>query len=651
MTPLLLYSIVTNPFPLQASAESGNPNIAQLTIVATNNSGSDVTLQGMMVQIPIGQMSTQLTNDSADIGPVAPANWQKPQVQTPTGYVQYTYLPQPGYGTVKAGQSLDFVFNNIQVNSQTGTVEIDVTEGSNNCTPGVDCPVQKLFVTKFPNGWGNVSFWADPADIPADGDTAIYWNGPSAASYTLEYSTSGGLIMKIPLPGSDGVYPGENQPPLTLQQTTVFSLYVDESINGQSYHAQIQTTVTTVSPPPNITNFSGTIRQTPTGVMLVLDWQTDGKQCTITGNANILSPTYEGYEIVPTVDDPLLSQYTLTAINDVGQATSTMSIIWGLGGNTINAPYGIDCAACSADSTQIYAACHDGYLRVFDAVTLNQVQSLFLNHIVQSMAVSDDGSRLYMLTASGDIITADTLADPLTLLGEVTVTDYAVSQLVLDSAVSRVFVACNIAAVLAFEPTGDTTQPLKPAGSITIPSCDWVNWVAVSDDGSLLYAVAEVDNSSQGFIAVIDASKISIVGEPIGINGSPSFVILAAGGVFVACVNSDSTSTIFSFTFAGSKLVPASQFQIPGMVFGMGASADGEYLYVLSAGDDGNISVSAFSSVSFDGVGTPSVLGQPPEYVAPVLLPVSSDGTKVLVNPFSGSTLWILVPVSISGGQ
>lgn len=102
MTPLLVYSITTNPFPLQASLPGGNPNIAQLTIVATNNSGSDVTLQGIMVQIPIGGGATQLTSDSTDIGPVPPANWNPPQVQTPSGFVQYFFLPQSGYGTVAA---------------------------------------------------------------------------------------------------------------------------------------------------------------------------------------------------------------------------------------------------------------------------------------------------------------------------------------------------------------------------------------------------------------------------------------------------------------------------------------------------------------------------------------------------------------------
>lgn len=261
MNPTLTYSITTNPFPLQASASSGNPNIAQLTIVATNNSGSDVTLQGMMVQIPIGQLSNQLTNDSADIGPVAPANWQKPQVQTPTGYVQYAYLPQPGYGTVKAGESLNFVFNNIQVNSQTGQVEIDVTEGSNNCTPGVNCPIQQLYITKFPNSWGQVSFWVDSPIIPLGGSITLHWSGPTGATYSIQYyDWQHGVIVNVPAQGApplsnDGIYPSQTDPPLKPQQTTIFTLNVSATVSGQTYQAQTQLTVTVDIPAPVVNSF------------------------------------------------------------------------------------------------------------------------------------------------------------------------------------------------------------------------------------------------------------------------------------------------------------------------------------------------------------------------------------------------------------
>ena len=114
----------------------------------------------------------QLTNDAKTIGPVSPAHWTLKDTQYPAGFVQYVFLPNPGYGTVAKNGSLNFIFNNIQINSQTGQAEIDVTEGSNNCVPP-NCPVAQLFVTKFPNGWGQVSFWVDHPDISAGGSDTL----------------------------------------------------------------------------------------------------------------------------------------------------------------------------------------------------------------------------------------------------------------------------------------------------------------------------------------------------------------------------------------------------------------------------------------------------------------------------------------------
>jgi len=268
MNTLLAYSITTDPFPLQASAVSGASTPAQVTVVATNNTGSDVALQGIMIRLPIGQGSTQLTNDSADIEPIPPANWTKPQIQTPAGYVQYSFLPQAGYGTLGANQSLNFILNKIQVNGQTGVVEIDVTEGSGNCVPP-NCPVQKLSLTKFPNGWGEVSFWTTqpPSTNPiapiisAGSSIALNWSGPSDAAYSIEFYTPQTGIVNVPPQGgiplsNEGQYPNQGDSPLTLQENTTFYLNVLGNINGQAYSAQQNIPVTVIVAPPVFNTFA-----------------------------------------------------------------------------------------------------------------------------------------------------------------------------------------------------------------------------------------------------------------------------------------------------------------------------------------------------------------------------------------------------------
>ncbi|HUI30571.1 MAG TPA: hypothetical protein VLX91_10170 [Candidatus Acidoferrales bacterium] len=260
MDCLLLYSITTSPFPLQASAASGNPNVAVITVVATNNTGGEVPLQGIMVQIPVGKGSAQLTNDAKVIGAVPPDGWMLHKTSYPSGGVQYEFTPKEGHGTLANNASINFVFNNVQVNSQTGTVEIVVTEGSGSCTLP-DCPVQKLFITKFPHGWGEVSFWAEPVTVPPGGNTTLHWNGPSGATYSIEFYTPQKGIVKIPAQGelplsNQGQYPSQGDPPLTLQQRTVFTLNVTQRVEGQTYNAQLQKTVTvTEAPPPKINWF------------------------------------------------------------------------------------------------------------------------------------------------------------------------------------------------------------------------------------------------------------------------------------------------------------------------------------------------------------------------------------------------------------
>src|ERR1700722_10503714 len=212
--PLLTIDVITDPFPLLASAESGNLNKAKLKVLATNGTGSDITLQGILVQLPIGANANELTIDYAVIGPVPPPNWTLANTQTPQGLVIYTFRPLPGHGTLPKGKSLAFVFNNIEVNRTAGSCQVEITEGSGNCAPP-NCPVYRKSLTKFPPAWGQVAFWASPANIPYQGNTTLQWSGPDA-TYGIEY-IAGGRVISIPAHGdppldNHGPYPGAQNP-------------------------------------------------------------------------------------------------------------------------------------------------------------------------------------------------------------------------------------------------------------------------------------------------------------------------------------------------------------------------------------------------------------------------------------------------------
>lgn len=117
MSTLLHYDLSSSPSPLQASPQSGNNlTTAQLTIVATNATDAAVPLQGILVQLSVGDGADQLTptQDVADIGPVPPANWTMEAPQYPQGVVQYLFYPAGGQHTVAPGQTLTFTFNNVR---------------------------------------------------------------------------------------------------------------------------------------------------------------------------------------------------------------------------------------------------------------------------------------------------------------------------------------------------------------------------------------------------------------------------------------------------------------------------------------------------------------------------------------------------------
>src|SRR2546421_12373314 len=104
MPTLLHYAVTTTPFPLEASPPSGNANVATLALVATNATNEGVTLQGLLVTLPVGTGATQLTADSDAIGPVPPANWTLAETQPLSGAIQYIFQPTSSGGMVGSNE-------------------------------------------------------------------------------------------------------------------------------------------------------------------------------------------------------------------------------------------------------------------------------------------------------------------------------------------------------------------------------------------------------------------------------------------------------------------------------------------------------------------------------------------------------------------
>jgi hypothetical protein len=283
---LLRYAAITDPFPLKAARPESQAR-AQLTIVATNPSsdpgGKPVVLQGIRVTLPIGKEAHQLSVDAAGIAPVPPAGWRTPDTSYPTGAVQYTFRPQASTARVGA-EALTFIFNNVQVNSQPGTVAVEVMEGSGGCSPAKNnCPTTQLAVTKFPASWGQVDFSVHPTDVPRGAGPTLSWSGPDGATYTIDYTDWGrGKDVTLPPPGQRfgprGRYPGLDDPPLHLVRTTTFTLNVEQEVGGLSYHAQDQRTVEVIDRHVTIVSMGAEPTYVPPDWPVKLRWKTEAAE-------------------------------------------------------------------------------------------------------------------------------------------------------------------------------------------------------------------------------------------------------------------------------------------------------------------------------------------------------------------------------------
>jgi hypothetical protein len=625
MATLLRYDLTTNPFPLQASPETGNLNAAQLTVVASNPAPlTPVTLQGLIITFPIGPNSTALTQDAIGIGPVPPAGWTLKETQYPAGAVQYLFYPAKGEGSVK-GAGLSFIFNNVELNSQPGTVEVQVMEGSGDCMPP-DCPTQSLYITKFPNGWGEVQLWTnpDPPVVPPDGSVTLNWAGPAGATYQLQYYTPRDGIVVVPTSGqpplsNKGKYPPDGDPPLQLDQTTTFYMSVEESLDNQKYSAQQQVTATVEVLKPIIKRFTGEFVWASPSVDLILKWDTQNAvTCRVTGDPHLLAPSSldDSYQITPTRKKPLQHTYVLTAENAVGDTTPPLaSVEWGNPiasvpvGGTGNAVNGI---AVSSDDLYLYLTgglygpvskfALDSIFTIPTPQPVAQFQnspnySSFQSDYMQidsprGLALSPDNSLLFVANGNGGFVVAD-------------------------------------AGTLA-ETTGSSPGFMPTA-------------IACSRDGSRFYVAGSLPGSWQGIAAFKYNPNYPMLDESSMPNTNPVTVLALSpsDGRIFAGHNVADYVTIWESTVEPN--VPLHQVgTLHGVQFiprGIAFSFDGMRIFVTG---DGN-QIHIFDYATLQPIGQPVTLN-----IAAAAIAATNDGSRLLVS--DGQTLSLIIPSGLTGG-
>jgi DNA-binding beta-propeller fold protein YncE len=626
--PILTFDVITDPFPLLASAESGNLNKARLTVLATNGTGSDITLEGIVVQLPIGSNGNELTLDYAVIGPVPPPDWTLASTQTPPGLVIYAFHPVSGHATMPKGQSLAFVFNNIEVNRKAGSCQVEITEGSGNCTPP-NCPVYRTSLTKFPPGWGQVAFWASPANIPYQGNTTLRWSGPQGATYGIEY-IAGGRVISIPAHGdpplaNHGQYPGAQNPPLVLETTTPFTLNVSQRIDNEEFFAQQQVTVAVAPPPPpmpQIVKFHGSVALDGTKVRLTLSWITErADQVTIT-NVSGLQKSSDTLVIHPSTTSPLAGSYTLEARTGTNSVTSTVRILWT---QFKSAPVGQSPGSCVIlpDGSRLFSRNPAaGSISVFDPLTLEQVPgSPFKFAAPFAICPSPDSSRVYIVDYPAHQLFA---IDSRDFHIQATVPKVAGSYLKVSPDGKRLYVNGSLDMEVY------DTSTMKLLGSVAHPL--HAGPIALTPDGTRAFIAL----MSPPAVLVIDTAKLELIATiPVG-GILPGDLAVTPDGkqLFVADGNAAWIAvfdpvTLKPFPDSPIRLAPPRELQL---------SRDGNLLFVT-----GNVRLYAIETA------THAVLGSTPFTGVLAGLAVSPDGVRTFVLTQFPDFMWMLLP-SATGG-
>lgn len=247
MATQLTYALSTTPGPLTAGLDN-----AIITITATNNSGSVVSLQGLSIGVSTGTGANNLTNNPGQMNAVTPVGWQEDKPNQTQGSYTLVFTPTSSPVQVPPNESLVFTISNIQLNNMAGASDIIIIEGT------AGNPSQALSVSVFPGGWGNIVFSASPTYLDGGGDVILSWNGPSGATYELQYTnlTTGVTTPIQATLNNYGVYPGANQQPLNITATTLYTLTVTAVVDGTTVTATPQVTVAVVAPPPQILSFT-----------------------------------------------------------------------------------------------------------------------------------------------------------------------------------------------------------------------------------------------------------------------------------------------------------------------------------------------------------------------------------------------------------
>ncbi len=594
--PLLSYKIATDPELLQAG------RTATLIIEVSNDTESAIHCKNIIFDFLAGDFSRDLFPAADGIGSVAPNGW----AIRPNGSSFVATPDTPADGNI-VHQGLTFSLTQVQVNEQTGTTDMTITEKLTNDRTGT----LKVELVKFPLQFKVGDFKVDPPNITEGESTTLFWAGSANNTYELQYmdlsgdhvtisETKGEPSAKLPAKGS---YTIDNLPTNNDARTEItFSLVVNKVVQPN------QATVTVAPLRPKINFFEGRLRDIKPGTRkLVVEWETiNTKNCYLTGDDTPLLATSSKHPIQMDPTDDASQTFTLTASDGDERHSDTMdlTINWRfqeLKRSALGAPSDaaalngiLDRVMVAASREQVFITGMDTdfltYGRTLDATTLEPVAGWDYASAFPCIGIS--ANKLYAVTRSDlCVFEAESMHGMASFYG-------------LDQNIEG--------AMLAFPPGykffvfylryGQTNRlhnvqygvadwPMIPAfGPVSLDT--FVDSVTASPVEPLLYfgcdrslRVMNVNNAQQW------------IGNPITLSHTPKAIVCAPDGKTIFLASDDNTlSAITADTF---ELI-GDPVDLGALPTSMAISPNGEHLYV--ACNDGTLRKMLALSIYHPGV-------------------------------------------------
>ncbi|MEL7425047.1 MAG: YncE family protein [Bacteroidota bacterium] len=575
MPTQLTYAIRTMPNPLTAEATD-----ASITLLATNETDSAVSIEGLIISIPIGTEADDLTNLPNQIVVDYPKGWKEspPNISEP-GVYKIIFVPKSGTIPVAPHSSLTFVLNKIAINGADGTVDLSITEGS------ASQPTKVIPVSKFPKGWGSIVFNATPPDMRSAGDVTLNWNGPAGATYTIEYlDPATQQVVPIPAPGgpalsNSGNYPGTNDPALHISATTVFTLTVTKTIAGHKFKYQPQQTVSVGIAPPSITCFSGQITGAGSNRKLLLTWKTENADYVDASWANGANQNANPSNPI-TIPLPFTSKYTISAVAKGGAKSepANVELSW-INQSTISVGIGPSVIAITPDGKSALVTNYYGNtVSVIDLNTLTvKSPAISIGNVPSAIAITPDGKSA--------------------LVGNV-----------MDKTVS----------VIDLSTLTVKSPPIRFESSPTA--------IAITPDGTSALVTMFGD-----IVPVIDLSTLTVKSPPIAFGDEPQAIAITPDGASALVANSENTVSVIDL---GTLTVKSPAISVGNYPTAIAITPDGTSALVTMFGDI--VPVIDLSTLTVKSL--PISLRN----IYPMAIAITPDGTSALVANQEDHSVWVI---------